>query len=74
MWGNILTHIGVHHTIPHPYWLYTKWLSIFICCGWAYGCTLTLLSCAGGGQILENWGTIEPEGCRGVMVEAANPH
>ncbi len=29
--------------IPHPYHLYTKCFSTLICCGWAYGCTLTLL-------------------------------
>ncbi len=59
---------------PHPYWMYTKCFSTVTCCGWAYGCTLTLLSCAGGGQILENWGMIESEWCCGVMIEAANPH
>jgi hypothetical protein len=30
--------------IPHPYYMYTKCFSTLICCGWAYGCTLTLLS------------------------------
>ncbi len=29
--------------IPHQYWMYIKCLSTFICCGWAYGCTLSLL-------------------------------
>ena len=29
-------------------------------CGWAYGCTLTY-TCASGGQILENWGKVEPK-------------
>ncbi len=29
--------------IPHPYWMCIKCLSTFICCGWACGCTLTLL-------------------------------
>jgi len=30
--------------LPHPFWKYTKCLSTFKCCGWAYGCTITLLS------------------------------
>jgi len=29
--------------IPHPYCMYTKCFSTLICCGWAYGYTLTLL-------------------------------
>ena len=29
--------------IPHPCHMYTKCFSTLICCGWAYGCTLTLL-------------------------------
>jgi hypothetical protein len=29
--------------IPHPYHMYTQCFSTLICCGWAYGCTLTLL-------------------------------
>jgi len=29
--------------IPHPYHIYTKCFSTLICCGWAFGCTLTLL-------------------------------
>ncbi len=29
--------------IPHPYHIYTKCFSTLICCGWAYGSTLTLL-------------------------------
>jgi hypothetical protein len=29
--------------IPHPYWMYTMCFSTLICCGWAYGCTLTLI-------------------------------
>jgi hypothetical protein len=29
--------------IPHPYHMYTKYFSTLICCGWAFGCTLTLL-------------------------------
>ncbi len=28
--------------IPHPYRMYTKCFSTLICCGWTYGCTLTL--------------------------------
>ena len=29
--------------IPHPCHMYTQCFSTLICCGWAYGCTLTLL-------------------------------
>ena len=29
--------------IPHPYHMYTRFFIALICCGWAYGCTLTLL-------------------------------
>ncbi len=29
--------------IPHPYNMYTKCFGTLICCGWTYGCTLTLL-------------------------------
>ena len=29
--------------IPHPYHMYTKCFSTLICCGWAYGSTLTML-------------------------------
>ena len=29
--------------IPHPYQMYLKCLSTFICCEWAYGCNLRLL-------------------------------
>ncbi len=29
--------------IPHPYHMYTKCFSFLLCCGWTYGCTLTLL-------------------------------
>ena len=28
---------------PHPCHMYTQYFSTLICCGWAYGCTLTLL-------------------------------
>ncbi len=31
-------------------------------------------SCAGGGQILENWDKVKPKWWRGVMVEAVNHH
>jgi hypothetical protein len=30
-------------SIPHPYWMYTMCFHTLICCGWAYGCTLTLI-------------------------------
>ena len=29
--------------IPHPCHMYTQCFSTLICCGWTYGCTLTLL-------------------------------
>ncbi len=29
--------------VPHPYHIYTKCFSTLIYCGWAHGCTLTLL-------------------------------
>ncbi len=59
--------------ISHLYWKYKKILSTFICCGWAYGSTLTLsYNCAGGGQILENWGNAGPKWLCGVVVEAVN--
>jgi hypothetical protein len=29
--------------IPNSFWMYTKCFITLICCGWAYGCTLTLL-------------------------------
>jgi hypothetical protein len=35
--------------VPHPYNMYKKCFSILICCGWTYGCTLTLL-------YLRKWG------------------
>jgi hypothetical protein len=31
--------------IPHPYHMCTKCFSTLICCGWTYGCTLTLSYC-----------------------------
>ena len=38
--------------IPHPCHMYTQCLSTLICCGWAYGCTLTLLRlCRSGVEI-----------------------
>jgi hypothetical protein len=37
--------------IPHPCHIYTQCFSTLICCGWAYGCTLTLLClCRSGGE------------------------
>ncbi len=29
MWGNILTHIGVHHTIQK--WAISEWIAIYTC-------------------------------------------
>ena len=42
--------------IPHPYHMYTKCFSTLICCGWAYGCTLTLLRMCRFGWILGKLG------------------
>ncbi len=36
------------------------------------GAPLHCYTCAGGGQILENWGKAEPKWCCGVMVETIN--
>ncbi len=38
------------------------------------GAPLHWYTCAGGGQILENWGKAKPKWHCGVMVEAANHH
>jgi hypothetical protein len=45
-WLRLKKNIGC---IPHPYWMYTKCFSTLRCCGWAYGCTLTLLRPYGWG-------------------------
>ncbi len=37
-----LTLQEVPGSIPHLYHTYTKCFSTLICCGWTYGCTLTL--------------------------------
>ncbi len=58
--------------IPHPYWKSTKCSIAFICCGRTYARTLTQFTCAGGGQILENWGKAKPRWRYGIMVEAVN--
>jgi len=42
--------------IPHPHWMYEKCFSTLRCCGWAYGCTLTLLRQYGWGWILGKLG------------------
>ena len=43
--------------IPHPYHSrYEKCLCLLLCCGWAYGSTLTLLRLCRWGWILGNWG------------------
>jgi len=39
-WLRLQTHL---ECIPHPNHMYTKCFSTLIRCGWAYGCTLTLL-------------------------------
>ncbi len=38
------------------------------------GAPLHCYTCAGGGQILENWGKVKPKWRCGVMVEAVNHH
>ncbi len=58
--------------IPHPYHMYKKCFSTLICCGWTYGCTLTLLYQCRWGWILESSSVGECEWCCGVMVEATN--
>ncbi len=42
--------------IPHPYHMYTKCFSTLICCGWTYGCTLTLLYLYRGKWIFQKLG------------------
>ena len=39
-WLRLQTHL---ESIPHAFHMYTKCFSTLICCGWAYGCALTLL-------------------------------
>ena len=58
--------------IPHPYWMYKKYLSTLRCCGWAYGCTFALLRPYRLGWILVKLGLAKYKWCCGVMVEAAN--
>ncbi len=58
---------------PHSYFIYTKCLSTFICCGWAYRCTLALYCLCRWGWVLEKLGKAEPKWCCGARVEAANP-
>ncbi len=43
--------------IPHLYWMHKKCFSTLICCGWAYGCTLTLLYLCRWGPNFENLGS-----------------
>ena len=40
LWLRLQTHM---ECIPHPYYMYTKCFITWICCGWGYGSTLTLL-------------------------------
>ncbi len=42
--------------IPHPYHMYTKCFSTLICCGWTYGCTLTLSYLCRWGWIFGKFG------------------
>ncbi len=60
--------------IPHTFHMYTKCLSTLVSCGWAYGCTLTLLRLCRWGWILRKFMCrAGPEQCCKVMVEAPNP-
>ncbi len=57
--------------IPYPYWMYTMCFCTLICCGWAYGCTLTLILV----QVGVNFWKIGGGGAQMtmvVMVEAVN--
>ena len=48
--------------IPHPYWMYTKCFGTLICCVWAYGATLTVMSlCRSGVDFGVLGGTPEPK-------------
>jgi hypothetical protein len=61
--------------IPHPCHMYTQCFSTLICCGWAYGCTLTLLRlCRSGVEFRKIELSPSPRKwfCN-VMVEAPNP-
>jgi hypothetical protein len=54
--------------------MYTKYFSIFSCCGGAYGDTpYTVMLVHVRVDFEENWGMAEPEQCCKVMVEATNP-
>jgi len=36
--------------IPQPWHIYAMCLSTLRCCGWAYGCIHSRITCAGGGE------------------------
>jgi hypothetical protein len=60
--------------ISYSYNIYNKCFSILIlACGWeAYGCTLMVIHQCRRGVFIENWGTVEPEWCFNVVVEAVH--
>ena len=54
--------------------MYTKYFSIVLCFGGAYGDTpYTVTLAQVRVEIKENWGRAEPEQCCNVIVEATNP-
>ncbi len=58
--------------IAHPYHMYTKCFSTLICCGWTYGCTLTLLYLCRWGWIFGKLGWGWSKWYCGFMVETTN--
>jgi len=60
--------------IPHPYSMYTKWLTPWDAVDGNLGMHLCRITCAGGGEFLEKWGMTEPVWCCKIVVEASNPH
>ncbi len=58
------THIGCTETVWAPSYAVDGHM----------GAPLHCYTCAGGGQMLENWGKVKPKWWCGVMVEAVNHH
>ncbi len=72
-WLRLQTHL---ECIPHPCHMYTKCFSTLVCCGWAYGSTLTLLRlCRSGVDFRKIELSPSPSDVvmTHVMVEAPNP-
>ena len=40
---SLLMLLSPANCIPHSYYIYTECVSTLICCGWAHGCTVTVL-------------------------------